>query len=201
MPKHNWNFKCQLYFEKKNGIYFIPWGRFENKPSLVKVMAWHRASVKPLSALVSVSFTNAYMYHSASILFLRLNWQSTIYGSHSGLVPIRFPVIICTNDCIVSWCIRVSLGLTEIKYHIVSNMFYVIIAPLCILYVQMHLMLGHCHSTNYHGAARRNLNIKYAVIIQRLSAANKMSGQWDFKTCLSILMYVLCRINCLNRLL
>ena len=45
----------------------VPKGPINNIPALVQVMAWRRPGDKPLSDLMMVKFTDAYMRHSASM--------------------------------------------------------------------------------------------------------------------------------------
>ena len=51
----------------KISLKFVPWGPINNIPALVQIMAWRRPGDKPLSEPMMVSFTDAYMRHSASM--------------------------------------------------------------------------------------------------------------------------------------
>ena len=65
-------FKCKFVNENilisiKISLKFVSKGPIKNMPALVKIMAWRRPGDKPLSEPMMVSFTDAYMRHSASM--------------------------------------------------------------------------------------------------------------------------------------
>ena len=61
-------FKC-IFLNENDRIHiqislkFIPRSPIDNKPALVRVMAWRRISDKPLPELMMTLFTDAYMRH------------------------------------------------------------------------------------------------------------------------------------------
>ena len=55
------NEKCYILI--KTLLKFVPYGPIDNKPTLVKIMAWRRIGDKPLSELMLSRFTDAYMRH------------------------------------------------------------------------------------------------------------------------------------------
>ena len=65
-------FKCiflneNVWISFKISMKFVPKGPINNIPALVQIMAWRRTGDKPLSEPMIVSFTDAYMRHSASM--------------------------------------------------------------------------------------------------------------------------------------
>ena len=62
------NFKC-IFFKENDKISirislkFVLRSPFDNKPTLVQVMAWCRTGDKPLPELMLTQFTDAYMRH------------------------------------------------------------------------------------------------------------------------------------------
>ena len=54
---------------------FVPQGQINNIQALVQIMAWRRPGDKPLSEPMMVSFTEAYMRHSAS-----MSWYLLVKG-------------------------------------------------------------------------------------------------------------------------
>ena len=66
------NFKFRLRFHWS----LFVWGQFDNIPSLVQMMAWHRTGVKPLSEPRMVQLTDAYywrIYASLGLIELQSN--------------------------------------------------------------------------------------------------------------------------------
>ena len=51
----------------KISLKFVLKGPIKNNTALVQIMAWHWSGDKPLSEPMMVSFTDAYMRHSASM--------------------------------------------------------------------------------------------------------------------------------------
>ena len=47
----------------KISLKFVPKGPIDNKPALVKIMAWRWKGGKPLSEPMLTRFTDAYMWH------------------------------------------------------------------------------------------------------------------------------------------
>ena len=66
-------FKCiflneNVWISLQISLKFVPKVQINNIPALVQIMAWRRPGDKPLSeAMVVVSFTDAYVSHSASM--------------------------------------------------------------------------------------------------------------------------------------
>ena len=62
------NFKC-IFLNENDGILirislkFVPRSPIDNKPALVRVMAWRRTGDKPLPEPMFTQFTDAYMGH------------------------------------------------------------------------------------------------------------------------------------------
>ena len=46
---------------------YVPWGRIDNIPALVQIVAWRRRGDKPLPEPMMVQFTDAYLCRSASM--------------------------------------------------------------------------------------------------------------------------------------
>ena len=60
------DFKCIFFNENyripmRISLKFIPRSAIDNKPALVRVMAWHRRGDKPSSEPMLTQFTDAYM--------------------------------------------------------------------------------------------------------------------------------------------
>ena len=65
-------FKCiflneNVWISLQISLKFDPEVQINNIPALVEIMAWRRPGDKPLSEAMVVSFTDAYMRHSASM--------------------------------------------------------------------------------------------------------------------------------------
>ena len=56
-----------FYLDKKNSLKFITKCPINNIPPLVQIMAWRRPGDKPLSEPMMVTFTDAFMRHSAAL--------------------------------------------------------------------------------------------------------------------------------------
>ena len=67
--------KC-IFFNKnhrisiQNSIKYVSMGLIDNIPTLVQIMAWHRAADKPLSEAMMALFADAYVRHSALMWLL-----------------------------------------------------------------------------------------------------------------------------------
>ena len=59
----NENFCIPIKISQK----FVPMGPINNNPALVQIMAQHQQGDKPLSELMMVYLTDAFMHHSASM--------------------------------------------------------------------------------------------------------------------------------------
>ena len=56
-----------IFFFIKVTLKFAYNGLINNKPAWALMVAWHQTGKKPLSAPMVASFTDAYMYHSATM--------------------------------------------------------------------------------------------------------------------------------------
>ena len=56
-----------IWIPMQISLKFVPKGSINYIPVLVQIMAWRRLGDKPLSEPMMVSFTDAYMRHSASV--------------------------------------------------------------------------------------------------------------------------------------
>ena len=53
----------------KISLKYVPWGLIDNIAALFQIMAWRQIGDKPLSEVMMVCFTDAYMHHSASMSY------------------------------------------------------------------------------------------------------------------------------------
>ena len=58
----------KFYILIKISLKFVPKGRVDNNPALVKIMTWCRIGDKPLSEPMLTQFTDAYMRRYAEMI-------------------------------------------------------------------------------------------------------------------------------------
>ena len=65
--KFHWNLLPGVQIQIQISLKFIPRCPTDNKPALVKVMAWHQTGDKPLPKPVMAQFIDAYMWHEGEM--------------------------------------------------------------------------------------------------------------------------------------
>ena len=69
----------------------VPFGRIDNSPALVRMMAWCRIRDNPLSEPMMAYFNDAYMRHSASISYFIIH---RINGTHGDVTQTKIVMLI-----------------------------------------------------------------------------------------------------------